>query len=230
MVCFDTLGQDRELTEADRDYCKTIVEVLRSNWENKERELLQHDIDSQLKLLQENAENPQQEALARLVEEEDKELPTHEEVEKVKANEKLMELEINTLRLEKIKEYVGEEKYLASLDILLDRRVLKFPEIMKLFFLFAGFRKEEVTLRGTNVFNWLKAKALLPRDQLKQIITAYIARGSKPDVEVKPYAKWQRLLRNLEKYDLAAVATYNIFLAFLLRFLIIAGKVRIADN
>lgn len=67
MVCFDTLGQDRELTESERDYCKAIVEVLRSNWESKERELLQHDIDSQLKLIQENAENPQQEALAKLV-------------------------------------------------------------------------------------------------------------------------------------------------------------------
>lgn len=101
---------------------------------------------------------------------------------------------------------------------------------MKLFFLFAGFKKEEVTLRGTNIFNWLKAKTLLPKDHLIQKITSYIARGSKPDVAILPYAKWQRLLKNLEKYDLSTVASYNIFLAFILRFLLIAGKVRIADN
>ncbi len=34
-----------------------------------------------------------------------------------------------------------EEKYISFFDILLDRRVLKFPEIMKTFYLYAGFTK-----------------------------------------------------------------------------------------
>lgn len=38
------------------------------------------------------------------------------------------------------------------------------------------------------------------------------------------------MLKNLEKYDINNIAAYNIFLAFILRFLLIAGKVRISDN
>lgn len=101
---------------------------------------------------------------------------------------------------------------------------------MKIFFIFAGFKKEEINYKGTNIFNWLKAKSLVTKDQFIQKITSFIARGSKPDIDVKPYAKWQRILKNLEKYDLNNVAAYNIFLGFVLRFLLIAGRVRIADN
>jgi hypothetical protein len=115
----------------------------------------------------------------------------------VKANEKLVELEINTLRIEKIKEYIVEDKYLSYLEVLFDRRVLKFPEIMKIFLIFAGFKKEEINYKGTNILNWLKAKSLVTKDQITQKITSYVVRGSKPDVEVKPYAKWQRILKNL---------------------------------
>lgn len=53
--------------------------------------------------------------LNHLIDDEDKELPSNEEVDKVKSNEKLMELEINTLRIEKIKEYIEEEKNLSYL-------------------------------------------------------------------------------------------------------------------
>jgi len=37
-----------------------------------------------------------------------------------------MELEINTLRIEKLKEYMGEEKYVPYLELLLDRRIIKY--------------------------------------------------------------------------------------------------------
>jgi hypothetical protein len=54
-------------------------------------------------------------------------------------------------------------------------------------------------------------------------------RGSKP-FDVLPYAKWQRILKNLESFDQAVVASYNLYLAFILRFLQISGKARIADR
>lgn len=123
-----------------------------------------------------------------------------------------------------------EDKFYPFLDVLLDRRVLKFPEIMKIFFLFSGFTKEEINYKGTNIFNWLKAKSLITKDQLAQKMTSFTSRGSKPNVETKPYSKWQRILKNLEKYDVNAVASYNIYLAFILRFLVLSGKVRIADS
>lgn len=101
---------------------------------------------------------------------------------------------------------------------------------MKIFYLFADFKKEDINFKGTNVINWLKTKALLSKDNIIEKINHFIPRGSKPLVEVQPYSKWQRLLKNLEKYDQTVVASYNIYLAFILRFLQLSGKVRIADN
>lgn len=49
-------------------------------------------------------------------------------------------------------------------------------------------------------------------------------------MQVEPYAKWERVLKALEKYDQPTIAAYNIALAFILRFLQLAGKVRLADR
>jgi hypothetical protein len=168
--------------------------------------------------------------LAHLVEEEDKELPSNEEVDKVKANEKLYELELNTLRIEKIREYIEEEKNVGYLETLLDRRVIKYPEIIKMFMIFAGYKKDEINFKGTNILNWPKAKSLLSKDKIHDTIVQYGPRGAKTDSKVPSYAKWQRILKCLEKYDQATVVTYNPYLAFILRFLQLSGKVRIADN
>lgn len=43
------MGKDREIDEEERKYCKRMVDFLKESWENKERELLQKDIEAQLK-------------------------------------------------------------------------------------------------------------------------------------------------------------------------------------
>lgn len=113
---------------------------------------------------------------------------------------------------------------------MLDRRVIKYPEIIKVFLIFAGHSKEELNFSHTNVLNWLKAKLLITKEIIHSIIAQYVPRGAKPSVKVEPYAKWQRIMKCLEKYDQNTVASYNLFLAFILRFLQLAAKVRIADN
>ncbi len=78
--------------------------------------------------------------------------------------------------------------------------------------------------------NWRKAKLLMTKEEIITKINQFIPRGSKPSVVVKPYAKWQRILKSLEKYEQNTVAAYNIVLAFILRFLQLSGKVRIGDR
>lgn len=36
---------------------------------------------------------------------------------------------------------------------------------MKLFFIFAGFKKEQINYKGNNVMNWLKIKKLVSKEQ-----------------------------------------------------------------
>lgn len=68
---------------------------------------------------------------------------------------------------------------------------------MKLLYYFAGFSKEDITIKGTNIINWLKVKTLLTKEQLYEKISHYVSRGSKHVLEIQPYAKWQRILKNL---------------------------------
>ena len=96
--------------------------------------------------------------------------------------------------------------------------------------LFAGFKKEEINTKGTNNLNWLKAKQLLNKELINKSITQYVVRGPKPEAKISPYAKWQRILKTLEKYDQSVVYAYNPFMGYILRFLQLTGKARIADR
>ena len=71
---------------------------------------------------------------------------------------------------------------------------------------------------------------MLSKDIILKAVGDFAARGSKPTAKVQSYAKWQRILKVVEKYDQNTVVAYNIFLALILRFLQLSGKVRIADN
>lgn len=76
-----------------------------------------------------------------MIEEEEKEIPSHEEVEKVKDNEKLLELESNTVRLEKTKEYMIEDKNLKFWDHLLELNIVKYHQIIKQMLILFGYKK-----------------------------------------------------------------------------------------
>lgn len=96
--------------------------------------------------------------------------------------------------------------------------------------IFTGFKKQQVCVPGTNNLNWLKAKQHLKKDFIQKSISEYSTRGAKPEAKVKPYAKWQRIMKVVDKYDQNTVVTYNPYMAFMLRFLQLSGKVRVADK
>lgn len=58
----------------------------------------------------------------------------------------------------------------------------------------------------------------------------YHPRGSKPESLVPNYAKWERMERNFKDIDPATIAAYNIYLAFIMRYLKLVAKVRQADR
>ena len=44
-MCVDTLGQDREIPENEREYVDKLVKLLGRKWEECERTLLHHDVE-----------------------------------------------------------------------------------------------------------------------------------------------------------------------------------------
>ena len=137
---------------------------------------------------------------------------------------------MDTLKIEKIKEYLSDEKYEAFLDEISNAKVLKNKEILKYWIIFCGESKQEINIEGTNLLDLRKARKHLLKDSFTSKINEYNPRGMKYDVTVKPYAKWERMLKNIQGIDAQNIAVSNIYVAFLLRFLQLVGKVRIADR
>lgn len=71
---------------------------------------------------------------------------------------------MDTARIDKLKEYLNDEKYEPFLDEILSSKVLKFQEIIKFWLIFTGKKKEEITYPGTNVLDYRKVKPLLTKD------------------------------------------------------------------
>lgn len=145
VIGFDTLGKDKEISKQEQEKLRYFVDYLKKEWECKEIEYLKADISRNMKLM-DKLEGPSQEAFAKLLEEEDRELPAHEEVEKVKDNEQLTELEMDTQRIEKLKEYFGDDKYLPYIEEICESKVLKYSDIVKYWLLFTGKKKWQINV------------------------------------------------------------------------------------
>ena len=125
---------------------------------------------------------------------------------------------------------MADEKYEPFVEEILKAKVLKYKEILKYWLLFTGLSKQDICYPETNVLDLRKAKKFLKRESFVEKIQNYPLRGSKPDGDVQDAAKWERIARNLQTIDTQLVASSNIYLSFLLRFLQLAAKVRVADR
>jgi hypothetical protein len=50
------------------------------------------------------------------------------------------------------------------LDHFLNKNIIKYAEVIKIFLYFVGFKKEEINYKGTNVLNWIKSKKHLTKE------------------------------------------------------------------
>ena len=70
VVCLDTLGQDRELTDDQKRFVLQTVEKYRNTWEQRENSMLEKDRDDRLKVLEADKQWQAENAEALATEEE----------------------------------------------------------------------------------------------------------------------------------------------------------------
>ena len=93
-----------------------------------------------------------------------------------------------------------------------------------------GEKKQKFTEEGTNILSLRNAKKLIKKVSFVDTMSNYNPRGSKASVQVKSYAKWERMARNMQNLDASTVSNYNFYLALILRYLQLVAKIRIADR
>lgn len=90
---------------------------------------------------------------------------------------------MNTLRIERTKEYLLEDRFGRYWEHLLGLNVIKYQQVIKQFLIVLGFKKEQFCFIGTNVLDWRKTKALFNslKETINEKLRVLTPRGSKPE-------------------------------------------------
>ncbi|KAM3138782.1 hypothetical protein pb186bvf_009161 [Paramecium bursaria] len=218
VFCVDTLRQDREISEVEREQIYEFGQLFGQGFSKVERELLQKDIDAQIQYLESAPQFIFQDELQTYVEEKQINL------EEFKTNELVYSYEVECLSMEFNKKLLQNQEYLNKLFELTQRRVIKFPNILKAIFLLLGYTKDETQIE--NVLNWKYVKTLVNEELISKVLLID-HRG--PKAAPLQYSTVSRLEKLIEKYEPEKIYNYNIGLGILYDFLQNYFKLRRLD-
>eukprot|EP00826_Nyctotherus_ovalis_P043996 TRINITY_DN4704_c0_g1_i5.p1 TRINITY_DN4704_c0_g1~~TRINITY_DN4704_c0_g1_i5.p1 ORF type:complete len:285 (+),score=136.40 TRINITY_DN4704_c0_g1_i5:467-1321(+) len=219
----DTLGQDREFTEEQKEFVFKIVNKFRKTWEEHEkarlisdRELKEEEKAKDDKFLEEQAAQTQEEEdklveekMAMLLEppqedeEEERKVEPMDEEEK-KEHEDLFRWEC---KVKQLTQGVFQESLLAFHKY----NVVKMPRIMQSLFYLLGFAREDLCEIGTNKLFWKKAREYWNEDLLRKF-DEYTPVGPR-EGEYKKYQTINFIEKNLEGIAEEEVQSYSLALA-----------------
>ena len=225
VVCIDTLGQDRPISEEDRKYVEELVKLFANSWQEKEQQLLSKDINKQLELTKDIEYTEVVEEYTKRLEEEadNREVPPE-------ADDFEREYIAQTARVEFLRDLLMQDEYKNKLKELVNFRVLKFPGIIQNALYLIGYEKEQVDLPGTNVLNWKEARHHIDDADLFEKLKAYEWVGPKHN-PVEKTAFINRIQRRVDEIykNIDEVDKYNLGLGVLLKFLKNLTDLRIRD-
>jgi len=226
ILCIDTMGEDREITQEEKNWVKELALYFVECWEQSEKAQLSRDIDLQIESIKDfNREEFLDYINLRVDEEVGERMNTD-------ALEEETELRTNCRRAAHTAEvYRGillEEQHQNKITYLRDYRVIKHWGVIQEALITIGYTKEEINYPHTNVLDWKKAKHLLNEEKFFSKIAEYNFKGPRT---VKPpkYACTNRILRRLEKFNVEEIDNYNVGLGVLYRFLKHVLEARLLD-
>jgi len=188
VICIDTLGQDRQLTEEQKRFALKTTVDFREAWEKFEHDKLVLDRDMRMRIKEEDREYAS-DNVDKLKDDEDRYVQERLTEEEDIEDEDEKNLASNKIRLEyQAKLFKDDEEIKRRFDDLKQFKVIKFGKFMQALLYFLGYPKDEVVEPGTQKFFWKTAKNYLNEDFLDKM-EKYDFRNSKP----AEYQKYQTL-------------------------------------
>ncbi|EGR32822.1 hypothetical protein IMG5_069630 [Ichthyophthirius multifiliis] len=205
VLCADTMGQDREISQEDIKYLESYVQLFANSWEQTEKRLMSQDIDRYIQYLQEAPKD----LIDQLNDEEAKaEEDKKSDYDHLKDNEKEYNYRLESVKLEALKEILKYEHVQKLFLDLKEYRVLKYPVILQNILYLLGYTMEEINIPKTHILNWKYVKTLLNEDFFNLLVN-YNHQGPKPN-KVKPYALINKIATKIEKFNQQEIDEYNI--------------------
>jgi hypothetical protein len=224
VLCVDTLGEDRELTEAERNYVSDLATNFVKCWEESERRQLSRDIDLYIEAQRTvNKEEFVENIASKLNEDINTQYQEDEADSEAKQNYKKA-----AIAAEFYKNKLLEEDVKKLIKSLADYRVIKFKPLIQNVMYFLGYKKGQVNIPGTNVLEWKEVKKIISRDEFFDKLENYEFKGPKEGYWER-YALTNKLVQKLEKINIEELEDYNLGLAVLYRYVKQVVEARILD-
>lgn len=197
VVCIDTMGQDRELTEDQKRFALETVERYIEIWEAEERLALSQDRDRRLAAMQADLDQEARTESVHAVEianeieefvfkpnaedtiyfEKVLEQPEQEEgqptIEQPPVDDELREIE-NKYKMLKVmaQRFLQNPEWRDLVRNLLEYRVMRYPQIIQSLMFLTGSRREDICLPNTNKLCW-KWIRMIKDEQLPTAMLEY---------------------------------------------------------
>ena len=227
VICFDTLGQDREILDEDRKDIFDLLAMFIEHWEASEAAAIKEDVDLQMKYL-ESVEFRPRDTLETLQEDEDRYVEENpEKYDEVREEESKYNLGMDLTRIDKYVQELRNPPLRENMEMISKLRVVKYPTLFQAVFLMLGYGIE-VNSKGFNKLNWKENKEKLNDETFFDKIENFVIQGPKPE-EFPVYQKLNHLQKRFEKLPLEDIDNYNIAMGRLLRWALLVIKARKSD-
>ncbi|CAD8091724.1 unnamed protein product [Paramecium primaurelia] len=222
IVCGDTLGQDRKLSQEERNQLYDMIQQFGQSYQEKEIALLSEDINQQIEYHNTIPEKLEENYLDQENQFVEQQAVNLEELKQT--NERDYNYEIECIKFDFLKQQFTAKDFASTFLNLTKRRVIKFPNIIKALFYLLGYKKEEITLE--NKLNWKIVASYIDYRFLAKL--ALINHRGPKEAPLQ-HATIFRLEKLIDIYDEEKVMNYNWALGYLQRFLTLYCKLRRED-
>ncbi|CAD8201854.1 unnamed protein product [Paramecium octaurelia] len=222
IVCGDTLGQDRKLSQEERNQLYDLIQQFGQSYQEKEIALLSEDINQQIEYQNTIPEKLEENYLDQENQFVEQQAINLEELKQ--SNERDYNYEIECIKFDFLKQQFTAKDFASTFLNLTKRRVIKFPNIIKALFYLLGYKKEEITLE--NKLNW---KIVASQIDYRFLAKLALINHRGPKEAPLQHATISRLQKLVDVYDEEKVTNYNWALGYLQRFLTLYCKLRKED-
>ena len=221
MVCLDSMGQDRQLTDEERARVLSVIKDFSDSWTKLENDNLSSDITRRFKIHEEEKD---------LIDTEDAPTNRFEDEENQYINdffadqdgeEPLDEDSRNDqtppLKRKWITQKVASDEFKKAILDFKNFKVIKYSRFFQSLFYFLGYSREDICEEGTNNLTWKKAKHLINADFYEKL-EKYSPVGCK-DSEFKKYQLINFIETSIDGLGIEEIEQYSWYLSKLFKWM-----------
>lgn len=217
VICLDTMGQDREFTEEQKEFVFDAVQNYSDTWTLAEKTQLREDLKMRLDIHSHDKDYFDGDLAQSLLADEEKYIDDYFDSLEEPADEATRNEKLPVLKHEFLQKKLIEGDWRNAIDDFKKYRVIKFTRFWQSLFYFLGCNREDICEEGTNKLFWKKAQNRVGQ-WLSENMGEYTHSGPK-EKEFKKYQKINFIEKNIDGINIEDIEQYSFPLSRLFKWL-----------